>query len=324
MEYAEYRVVIDRLEELAPGILDEEGVVALEADIVDDATLARVVVEPRRMLAVEEILKDRDLFGFWYEYGGEVKQATVTLREDEPFDTLVLPELSMPAAVRETASIRPGDWARMQEYSSYGSIGWNLGLEGSLVCLSCWHIFCYLDQDTPPGTLVPLKGLAAAEILANGHVRVRFGQGTINDWDYALAKYTHPRLASNVMRVCQDGTTRPYPLDLGPQPTPRLSVQKVGYGSPVCGTGIFISFIDPWVKFRNGKRAKFRGQLRLAKMTTGGDSGSVVIRSDDQRVIGLNFAANASASLANPLYRIGWQRDGEITVDGKKFPNFKR
>jgi hypothetical protein len=59
-------------------------------------------------------------------------------------------------------------------------------------------------------------------------------------------------------------------------------------------------------------------------MTDPGDSGALIISSEDDGALGLNFAGGTETTIANPLYKIEWNHVGSRRfLDGRELPMFE-
>lgn len=207
-----------------------------------------------------------------------------------------------------------------------GTLGWNLVLDGAVVALSNWHVFCPNGNDTQLGLDVFLDGAHEADLSVFQPVR-RLG----NTWDYALATYTNPALALAQMRGCDDdaGTVHPYPMALSDPRSVTVGdgkkYRKVGDRSPLCRTGTLDGVGSFWVDYGAHGQSAFDNQLIFSKMSDPGDSGSVIVRLSDNTVTGLNFAGDDHETDANPLFRAGWSFLGtrRLIKGGPDIPEFR-
>lgn len=219
------------------------------------------------------------------------------------------------------SDVRAGDTAAGIDLAGFGTAGWTVELNGTLVCVSNWHVLCGLGNETPIGRSVLLK----SQVLAGLHAfqPIHFGSGA-NSWDYALASYLDPNDALAEMRQCEDGSSNEYPLSLSANLGFGETFTKVGARRPTCRQGKLTAIGNSWVKYPGRGEAFFNGQLIFSKMTDPGDSGCIIVRKSDRSVSGLNFAGSSTRTVANPLYLIGWQKIGEAEYfDIGKVPMFR-
>lgn len=239
---------------------------------------------------------------------GEVRGLEIRFELGEEFRAYS-DDLSAPGA--STLPVRPGDFAAVTDGGGYGTVGWNFYLNGELCVLSNWHVFCLLDVYTPPDTLVNLKGSDRGEVIPGGYVQVIFG-GTSNIFDYAIARYITPADAGSQMRPCGNGNILTYPQEFA-VPVQGDRVYKVGVRKPVCNFGEVEGFIDHRVGYGGGRRAWFSQQISVSDDMLGPrDSGSLLVRNSDKKIIGLNFAISKTRGLANPIHLLvrNWRFQG--------------
>lgn len=223
--------------------------------------------------------------------------------------------------IRAQVAVRPGDPAAGIDLAGFGTAGWTIYLNGTLVCISNWHVLCGRGNATPIGRPILLNGARVAHLHA--FEPVYFGSA-INGWDYALAAYDDVSAPVEEMRRCQDGTTLLYPRKLSPnvQIGGEHGYRKVGARSPTCRSGKMVGVSDIQVSYSSADIGWFHGQLAFQKMTDPGDSGAVIVRENDNTVTGLNFAGNDDATYANALFTMGWRHLGTRIINDFEVPDF--
>lgn len=322
MEFEEQEAILSRLEGLRPNLLHEVGV--LGVFVAPDEEEAVLTVRVDRSVSSSVVDEIEKLSPLRYTFKGRDSSVEVRTETGEKFIAIIPGGEEAPPGEAAGELVLPGDFSTALDSFGYGTAGWNIFFDGVLCTMSCWHVFCFLDSDTPPGTKVNLKGNDIAEILAGGHVRVRF-QGIRNWLDMALARYDDPRQAGDRLRACGNGTVLPYPGQMASSVTAGDRLYKVGARQPVCRSGEFVRLGDVKIEYDNKEEALFYRQLVLTKMTGKGDSGSLAVRVSDNRIVGLNFAQTSTETLANPIFRLPWTYQGtQQAPGGRIFPAYKR
>lgn len=223
---------------------------------------------------------------------------------------------------------RSGDPARGVGLPGIGTAGWTIFLDGVLVCLSNWHVFCPAGNNTPIGHPVEINFQNVAAV----HFFYPVPQALpLNLWDLALAAYTDPTAATAQMRSCEDGVISPYPRRLTGDI--RLGdgaiYRKVGMTRPICRRGRLMAVGNVSVKYGDNNIIWFHDQLIFEKMSDKGDSGSVIVREADNTVTGLNFAGTPidttgpQETIANPIFRLGWTFGGTRFINDVEIPAFE-
>jgi hypothetical protein len=229
---------------------------------------------------------------------------------------------------------------KKSDLTGYGTVGWNFLLNGRMTCMSNWHVFCPDGNATPYGTSIFISDTTSiwdAEIQANLSAFQNISEGGLNTWDYALAEYIKQPDFQKEFRYCADETTKyPYPskgLSKNVVIGDGAIYRKVGAREPVCRTGTLTSVGDATVNYGTNEKPKlikFSNQLIFSPMCFAGDSGSIIVRTDDNTVTGLLFAGPSGSpykdaaeaeedkskpTIANPIYRIGWSFQGFFTFE---------
>jgi hypothetical protein len=95
-------------------------------------------------------------------------------------DVMIAPIAKAHAGV----ACQPGDPTSGDPSAYFGTLGWNIYLNNVPVCLSNWHVFCALGNDTPIGWNITINGTVEATLYAYQKL---YSSGNV--WDYALAQY---------------------------------------------------------------------------------------------------------------------------------------
>lgn len=212
-----------------------------------------------------------------------------------------------------------------QGLNGWGTLGWFIYLDDQLVCVSNHHVLCAAGDQSRIGTPVYSGSLGQATKLGYLYEFDPIESASPRLFDFALAAVDSPSLVSSMFAACDNGDVHPYPKRLGftENITGSGTYTKVGARSPVCAEGRFRGLTSTYVTYANGKKYFFVEQLLLDPISRPGDSGSIVVHSQTNSVIGLIFAGNEGvSSLANPLYRKGWTYVGTRAVDNFELPMF--
>lgn len=322
MTFDEYQAVVEFIESRWPGLRETEGFLGFRANWGKERPEELVVtinVETGALDSIKTRLSCEEA-----EYviiKGARRMLEVKVEESDAFRAFSK-DLRPPGDA--AIPVLPGDFAAVKGGAGYGTVGWNFFLNGALCALSNWHVFCFLDSETPPGTSVSFKGADRGEMIPDGYVRVLFG-GAVNIWDYAVALYKDPSEAGDQMRMCANGVSLAYPREIAAA-TEGDRVYKVGEHRPVCDFGVVEGYTDQWVHYGGRRWAWFTGQVLVSRDMLGGrDSGSLLVRRSDEKAVGLNFAVKDGNGLANPIHQLGWQFLGmENGPGGTIFPSYRR
>ncbi len=142
-------------------------------------------------------------------------------------------------------------------------------------------------------------------------------------FDYALGLYRNDTDCQPMYRSCADGTTRGFAGDFAEA----LSVNDVHFKVGLttrCTTGRLLGVGN----IGQVGGIDRRGQLIFERMTQPGDSGSIVVHEETNRIVGLHFAGfddpvnpTNSRSFSNPIYRVGLQLVGYYELlSGERVP----
>ncbi|MEI7460048.1 MAG: hypothetical protein WCK15_11620 [Pirellula sp.] len=276
-------------------LLTEEGVHGVQVAWRKEGLVLEVLVKTEgQQRTVEKGVQTEPVA---YNYKGEKKQISI--------------RVVVRAIAR--AQARPGSSAHGDTLPGAGTLGWNVVLNGQTVCLSNWHVFCPMGNDTPLGWDL-IFGTRREATLSAFQPLATAG----NVWDYALGQYVNSTDASDHMRLCDDGTESSFPQGLSPRDSVRFgdgaSYRKVGNKPPTCRTGQLNAMGNRDVQYHDGVTRSFTNQLIFSKMSDAGDSGAVIVRESDHTVTGLNFAGNDTETIANPFYLVPWTNTGMVTV----------
>jgi len=187
----------------------------------------------------------------------------------------------------------------------WGTLGWIVNLDGVDTGITCWHVI----NDAPVGwNIVAVDLNRTAGIVAEKEIDYIF--------DFCKIQMTDQAIDTRLMAPCQDGLQRPAPTKLATdiEITTDHTYSKVGARQPVCLTGRFVSFGSATVRYDDGLRS-FNDQLYFTPMGGPGDSGSVIVSDSTNHSVGLLFAGDGTATLANPLYAKGWTYRGTRVSD---------
>lgn len=291
--FEECEAVLDAFRQSHRRLLNEQGVHGVQVIVGDDGLVVELLVTTAdQQLALESLLVQKTV---QYYYAGQMKKVPIHVVVKQ----------------HARAHARPGDSAHGDGLPGSGTLGWNIILNGKVVCLSNWHVFCANGNDTPIGWDLFLDGRREATLYA-------FQQLTISDntWDYALGEYINTADALDHMRLCEDGSEIAYPQALSPSARFGATYSKVGDRPPTCRSGTLVGVGDRAINYHDGITRYFKRQLIFSKMTDPGDSGAMIICESDNTVTGLNFAGNDSETIANPLYLAPWKSLGISAVPG--------
>lgn len=229
----------------------------------------------------------------------------IAVAEDEAEITVIVGERLFPTFDAGRPAVGAG-------LSGYGTAGWNIALMGAsglhVVTISNWHVLCARGNDTALNTPVFLDGMRLARLYAFEPL-----QPSGNIWDFALAEFLSPTDANGAFRRCDDDSLRPYPQRLTPASDVKVgdTYFKVGARAPTCRTGKLLGVNDVRIDYPDASRW-FSAQLVFSKMSDPGDSGSIIVHAASTTVTGLNFAGNDNITIANPIFKIGWNSMGRV------------
>jgi hypothetical protein len=197
-----------------------------------------------------------------------------------------------------------------------------LRLDGVLVCLSNWHVFCVNGNSTLVG--YPLELGFSFQRIAHLHAFYEVRPNASNLWDFALGAIDDPSAVLDQMRPCDDGFVYPLPRGLAASVNVGDPCHKVGagLGAPTCRQGSLRGITSVRVDYGSFGQIWFEDQLLFQKMTDPGDSGAVISSNTDNKVVGLNFAGNNTDTVANPIYKLGWRFQGTFVVGNVELPSF--
>jgi hypothetical protein len=324
--YEECCWIIDEFKKHFPNILMGRNVHRLVVNATDDQPVLELYVTlkvDKSLLRTDEVM----VKSFSYVFQGINK--TIGSRVVERPIAQLQRDLTFDESDQDTETAKLVDQAHAGDSASnidsangaYGTCGWILYLNNVLVCVSNFHILCGMGNSTPLGRRVIINGRNIAGLYLFQPINF---SGS-NTWDYALARFDNAADVSDVMRSCEDGSFYTYPQQLTPALTFNDVYHKVGARSPICRTGRLIGVglvhIGPYL---GGLYAWFDRQLIFSKMSDGGDSGAMIIRTSDNTVTGLNFAHDSEQTIANPFFLNNWHYMGSIRHrNGAEFPMFQ-
>ncbi|MFO0728081.1 MAG: hypothetical protein U1E65_30150 [Myxococcota bacterium] len=188
----------------------------------------------------------------------------------------------------------------------FGTAGWNFEMDGQAYVLSNRHILRGLETDAEGVVLLTTGGSSFVADL-DSYEELLGDQG--NYWDLAIAQYREP---ANALAHFIDDPSANYPRQIADDLGSGDSYYKVGAnslrtGGALYGTGREIKC----PVLGNGIDYAFEEQLYFEMVSRGGDSGSVVVRSSDDAIVGLLMASigpsadHAQLLVANPLFEYG-------------------
>lgn len=211
-----------------------------------------------------------------------------------------------------------------QGLAGYGTLGWFIYLDQVLVAISNHHVLCANGDATPICTPV-YSGNGAR--IGRLHAFDNLSIASPRLFDFALAAIDDASLVLPQFAQCESGSTYPYPMRLGLSEnlTQSQTYYTVGARPPRCAEGRFRGLTTSKVgPYSNGRHYVFTDQLLFDPITAPGDSGSIVVDRQTNRVLGLVFAGlEGVRSLANPLYRKGWTYSGSRALDDFEIPSFE-
>jgi len=186
ISFDECRAILDQFKRAHPEFLMQREVHGLQVVHPNDKPLLEVLVSDAP--SEGSILSGENLLAsFTYEFEDRSGIASIAVRV-------------APIPIAHTGVLcHPGDPASGIS-GSYGTLGWNLYLNNVLVCLSCWHVLCGQENDTPIGWGITINDSLEATLYT---FQKLYSNGNV--WDYALAKYIQPTDATGVMRLCKGG-----------------------------------------------------------------------------------------------------------------------
>ena len=138
-------------------------------------------------------------------------------------------------------------------------------------------------------------------------------------FDYAIAKYRVDTDCENAYRACQDGSTHGYVDEFADKINVNGMHFKVGFTTG-CTTGKLLGVGNVTL---DGETLKRRGQLVFERMAAPGDSGSIVVHQDTNRIVGLHFAGGGdpNRSYSCPIYKVGFRLMGSFQfLSGARVP----
>lgn len=309
MNTSECQFVIDQFLNANPNVLMNEFVIGVIIKFENKKNTLQVLVKEESFIKV--LSQEISIKEFSYQYEKEQKSMAFLIISS-----------TMPTA--HATPVKAGQKAQPVNHPYYGTAGWNIFLNGTLVCVSNWHVLCKNGNSSQIGERIKINDSEIASLYA--YEPINFG-GAYNIWDYALAKYDNSNDVLGDMETCQNGNIYPYPqqltsnVNLGDGKT----YHKVGARTPTCRSGELNGYGIRKISYASGQSAWFQNQLIFSKMSDPGDSGSVIVRDDDNTVTGLNFAGNSNETIANPLYSANWEYIGVYKYkDGREFPIYDK
>lgn len=180
-------------------------------------------------------------------------------------------------------------------WSPVGTLGIAFVSNKKIYILSNWHVLYggpgrngdpVIQQGRGDG------GKAPADIIA------RNVRGWLDEYrDAAIAQVTGPGLVA--------AGTRCYGAVAGLAKAGRgRNVKKCGRTTMATAGTVKSTAATVLVSGYPGGARRFRDQIQLSRMSAAGDSGSVVIDSETNKIVGLLFAGGATATFANKIERI--------------------
>lgn len=233
-------------------------------------------------------------------------------------------EIEWPVEVIETPpaneEVLQGHAARQVGSRPQGTVGHNLYVQGVGHCMMSNH-HVLASPTARGGTDVETRDPDAGQPTWNHTADL---QAWLNNetFDYALALYRTDSDCQTAYRRCQNGTTHGYYDEFADSISIGQQHFKVGLTTR-CTTGTLIGVATITVD-----RIRRVGQLVFTRMSMGGDSGSIVVHENSNKIVGLHFAGfdhptnpGLSRSYSNPIYRAGFRLVGHYTfLSGGKVP----
>ncbi|WP_294230226.1 hypothetical protein [uncultured Shimia sp.] len=195
------------------------------------------------------------------------------------------------------AQIEAGTAARPEGAPYYGTYGGPIMLNGVLVAISNWHVFCRSGNSSSIGDRIQIDGKTTASLYDFEPVN-EFGN---NEYDIAFAEFDDPEGIEAQFRECSGGTRLRFPRRLAWSVEFGKAHYTVGARSPACGHGKLLGVASIRVNYGNGRLIPFSNQLMFSKMSNRGDSGSLVVDEERHEAVGLIFAGDDDSSYANFL-----------------------
>lgn len=189
-----------------------------------------------------------------------------------------------------------------------GTMGWFFYLDGRFVGISNRHVMGSTPGDTITAGPVPADGSIHLALDFSYHADYH------NKWDLALANLT-PTDARPLMKNSQVN----FPSEIAEvDATEDATYITIGKGHKGVSKGklaaVRTGLVDAVIA---GTTVVFEYQLEFTNDTNKGDSGSIMIRERDNRVVGLVFASGPT--LANPLSEMKWNSGAK---SNDNFPTF--
>ena len=178
------------------------------------------------------------------------------------------------------------------------------------VLLSNWNVLCNeLGNATPTGAKVHIKNSENDwEHMANLHSMEKL-QSTDNLWDMAIAEFIDAQAPAAEMLECGLGGQHQYTTTFATQVSDSDTAiyETTGAKYPRCASGKLIAMgAKRTIDYGDGIHRVFIEQLVFEPISDNGDGGSVVVRRQDQAIVGLIFAGTENVvTIANPIYRYG-------------------
>ena len=203
---------------------------------------------------------------------------------------------------------------------SNGTIGWFVLLDDVPVGIGSQHAFCVdgrsryscIYQYDDLGRNEPLIGREWSSLQSSSGRRL---------FDCSLVRVADPSQISGRVRTVRDYLS-PYPIALGNasvlhQGQCFVILGKSRHGKPLTTTFRGVGSVR---MKKDEPSAIFHEQLYFDVCTEGGDSGSVVVHTGTNTVVGLVLGISGAFTIANPLYRKRWRFVGLRMVDGVVLP----
>ncbi len=195
------------------------------------------------------------------------------------------------------AQLESGTAARPEGAPYYGTYGGPIMVNGVLVAISNWHVFCRSGNNSTIGEKIQIDGKTAASLYDFEPVN-EFGN---NEYDIAFAEFDDPDDVEARFRECSSGSRLRFPRRLAWSVAFGEAHYTVGARSPTCGHGKLLGVANIRVKYGSGRVIPFSNQLLFSKMSDRGDSGSLVVDEERHEAVGLIFAGDDDSSYANFL-----------------------
>lgn len=188
----------------------------------------------------------------------------------------------------------------------FGTAGWNFEMGGNAFVLSNRHVLRGLETDAEGVAILTTNGSTFVADL-DSYEELRDDQENV--WDFAIAQY---RNSADALAHFIDDPNANYPRLIAGDLSAGQNYYKVGANSlrtngSLYGTGYELKC----PVLNDGKNYRFREQMYFEMVSRGGDSGSVVVRSSDDAIVGLLMASIGQSGdhgplvVANPLFQYG-------------------